>query len=118
MTTLEAAVHPAAQATVVSFTGELTVNTVQDAELALQEAAGHGHPDLVLDLSGLRFMDSMGLRALLHARRTVLAKDGRLILAALQPSVARVLDLAGLREHIAVYSTTDEALKDLRPRQK
>ncbi|GAA1535669.1 hypothetical protein GCM10009678_17650 [Actinomadura kijaniata] len=116
MTTLETETRTAGQATVVSLAGELTINTVQDAEAVLRAAAGHDRPDLVLDLGGLRFMDSMGLRAVLHARRSVVAKDGRLVLAALQPTVARVLDLAGLREHITVCSTTDEALKNLRPR--
>jgi anti-anti-sigma factor len=51
--------------------------------------------DLVLDLSGLSFIDSMGLRSFLRIA-TTLETSGKLILDSPQRSVARTIELVGL----------------------
>ena len=60
--------------------------------LAKESTAGG---DLTLELSGLAFIDSSGVRALLAAARG-LAGRGRLVLAGARPGVRRVLDLMGV----------------------
>ncbi|MGZ4147926.1 MAG: STAS domain-containing protein [Actinomycetota bacterium] len=50
-----------------------------------------GHDDLVLDLSGLSFVDSTGVRAFLQLAKTVDPKT--VVLRNPQPSVAYLLEL-------------------------
>jgi anti-anti-sigma factor len=75
----------------LAVAGELDLATVP----ALQDALAQldGTPALELDLSGVRFMDSSGLRALLTARRDAQAAGRRLRLVGVPPAVARVLEL-------------------------
>ncbi|MCW2985023.1 MAG: anti-sigma-factor antagonist [Conexibacter sp.] len=74
--------------------GELDLGTVDQA-LGAFEANVDGHPEVIVDLSGLTFMDSTGIRLLLqlHGRQ-----DGRRVrFADPSPPVARILDLTGIR---------------------
>src|SRR4051794_9170873 len=77
-------------------TGEVDLLTAPDFISALG-AAQEAAPDVVVDLTEVRFMDSTGLRALLEARRRADA-DGAAIALHLAPGgpVERLLDLAGV----------------------
>lgn len=50
---------------------------------------------VVLDLAGVPYMSSAGLRLLLSAHKTMLAKGGELQIARVPPAVREVLDLTG-----------------------
>jgi anti-sigma B factor antagonist len=61
----------------------------------------------VLDLTGVAFLDSTGLHALLRAR-AVLAREDRPLALLLPPGPARrVLDLAGALDTFAAYSSPE-----------
>jgi len=57
---------------------------------------------VVLDLRGLDFVDSSGLRGLLLLRRRVDEAGGRLVLREPTPSVRRVLEVSGLDKVFSV----------------
>jgi stage II sporulation protein AA (anti-sigma F factor antagonist) len=57
--------------------------------------------DLVLDCSGVTFMDSMGLRVLVYLKRAVTEAGHNLTLADPSQPVTRVLELAGVQELFA-----------------
>jgi anti-anti-sigma factor len=86
--------------------GELDIATVPVLEGALSDLESGGARTLVLDLRGLRFMDSTGLRALLSARRRAHTAGRRLRLANLQPSVARVFEVTGVARLFDTAATT------------
>lgn len=50
--------------------------------------------DLVIDASGLAFVDSSGMRALI--RISLRLRDGRLILASAPPQLRRLFEIAGI----------------------
>ena len=81
----------------VAVDGDLDIATAPVLEAALKRIERGRPATLLLDLSGVVFMDSTGLRSLLSARRR--AQDGghSLRLANLQPDVARVFDVTGVR---------------------
>jgi anti-sigma B factor antagonist len=77
----------------VRLFGELDLATVPRAEAAIEEAEQHAGMGIEIDLSGLEFMDSTGLRMLLRARER--ADDGQRTLQ-LRPgprAVQRIFDL-------------------------
>lgn len=57
----------------------------------------NGSTDLVIDCSGVTFMDSMGLRVLVHAMQRASANGRYVTLAAPSQPVVQVLDLTGVR---------------------
>ena len=78
-------------AAVVHVRGELDLSTCEQVETALAQAEGANPPTLVLDLSGVSFMDSTGVRTLLQADSRARRDGRRLLLIAPPEPAARVL---------------------------
>lgn len=55
--------------------------------------------DVRVDLSGVPFMDSSGLRVLIEAHQRIGDSGCQLVLVAPSDAVKRLLDVAGLTEH-------------------
>ena len=53
---------------------------------------------VVIDLAGVSYMSSAGLRLLLTAHKTMAARGGELKIANVQPSVREVLDITGFSD--------------------
>jgi len=64
----------------------------------------------VLDLSGLEFLDSMGLGVLVGALKRARSHDGQLVLAAVPERIAQLLQLVGLDEVFTVVGRVEDAL--------
>lgn len=96
---------------VLSLSGELDLSTVPGAEESLLRLEGESGTELlVIDLSGLTFMDSTGLRFVLSACSRA-AESARLIQILRGPEpVHRVFRLALLEERLPFASG------DLQPR--
>jgi anti-anti-sigma factor len=89
--------------TVLALRGDLDPATVPQLEAAITAAAEAGAVErIVLDLAGLTFLDSSGLRTFVTARES-LAGDGiQLALRRPTSNVVRLLDVTGLAEIIDV----------------
>ncbi|MFJ3224792.1 STAS domain-containing protein [Streptomyces sp. NPDC086783] len=61
------------------------------------------HPRIVVDLSGVTFMDSTGVNVLIAAHRAAVGAGGWIRLAAPQESVLRVIRIVGLDAVIPCY---------------
>ena len=66
-------------------------------------------PWLIVELTGLEFIDCAGVRALAAAARQARQAGGGLVLAAPAPLVLRLLDLTGLMTGVPVCATVEEA---------
>jgi len=69
---------------------------------ALDLGDRNGDVDVELDMSGVTFMDSTGIRLLILTRSAVHAAGHRLTITASSPTVYRVLELTGLVERFEV----------------
>ena len=65
---------------------------------------------VVLDFSGLGFIDSSGVHALIQVHQEAAASQVRLRIAGPAPWVARLLRLTDLDTRIPVFDTLDHAL--------
>lgn len=95
--------------TVVALTGESDAYTYDQLRGALETEAVKGVALLIVDLSGLGFMDSTGVQVLLDIRVMMNDRGGRLALASPRATVARVLNLIGADQLIPVYDSVAEA---------
>lgn len=68
--------------------GDTVADALRDDLLARYEQAGATH--VVLDLSGVSYLSSSGIRPLLALNRQVRAREGRLVLCGLRPDVQGV----------------------------
>lgn len=88
--------QPSAGLVVVSPAGELDLSNGDAFSEAIAGARAKGAPALVLDLTGLTFMDSSGLRILLDAWNESQLADRRLTLVVPKDGlVRRVLEISG-----------------------
>ena len=94
---------------VVSLAGELDLYNAQAVREALLECCAEGPDRLVVDLSGVRFIDSTALGVLIEAR-TQLANRRGFLLAAPGLETRRALEISGLDRHFAVHESLADAL--------
>jgi anti-sigma B factor antagonist len=93
---------------VVSLGGELDLYNAEEVREALAGAAD-GQPErLVVDLSGVEFIDSTALGVLIEAR-TKLANRQAFLLAAPRIETRRALEVSGLDRHFGIHDTVDAA---------
>lgn len=89
--------------------GEVDLATAPEVRAAVDGASGAGL--VVLDLTGVSFLDSSGCRVLATAGRTVPAWGGRLAVVCPKENAAvyRVLELVGLPAAVALHATVASA---------
>ncbi|WP_307845352.1 STAS domain-containing protein [Planomonospora sp. ID67723] len=95
---------------VIRVTGLLDATTRdQFADYLAAEAAEHG-ADMVLDLSGVTFMDSRALGLIVHQWQVSTAEGGRFALIGVEYAKTRVMWITGLAQRLPLYDTIDDAL--------
>lgn len=94
----------------VSVTGDLDVYTCNQLRDLVAEPGRWQQPLLLLDLSGVVFLDSTGLSALVATRRLARARGAQLRLVCPSGSALRVIRMTRLDSVLAVFSTREEAL--------
>ena len=77
---------------------------------ALAAVRGDAPLQVVVDLEGVRFMNSSGLGMLVGALTTARNTGGDLRLAAVDPKVMKVLQLSGFTSILRLYDDVDAAV--------
>lgn len=97
--------------TVFELLDRINLGNFAELEKIVKEAYDSGTRDLVIDLSQVEALSSIGVRALVIVHK-LLSTDGKkhLKLAGLSSSMNDVLEIAGITQFIDVYDTVDEAV--------
>ncbi len=83
-------------ATVLELDGRLDGSTAEPLYLTLLGLIAEAPSRLVLDLGGMSYVSSAGLRVLLLAAKQARGNSIKLVLCALRPNVAEVFEISGL----------------------
>ena len=94
---------------VVTVSGEVDLDTASQLGDHALEAVRDVAPHVVLDLTGVSFMDSTGLKVLLSIQRRAELAGGSFTVVGPSRSVRKILALTGLDQTFAIYETVDEA---------
>ena len=95
-------VRPGDDGIIVTVTGEVDVCTEGLLQQALLRIMRERGASLMLDVSGVSFMDCAGLRALLTTRRRADLRGGFLRLIAVSRAVRRIIELTGTHEALTL----------------
>jgi anti-sigma B factor antagonist len=95
--------------TVVSLAGELDLYNAHEVREALLVCAAETPTRLIVDLSGVKFIDSTALGVLIEARTRMANRRG-FLLAAPGLETRRALEISGLDRHFTVHDSLDSAL--------
>lgn len=97
-------------ATVVEVGGELDALSAPELDQYMEATVNQKPRVVVLDLSGVDFMDSSGLGICIKSLKRVSDAGGQMLLVVTTPRVMRVLEITGIDQSIPVAPSVDEAL--------
>ena len=103
-------IGPYGDCAVLRLVGEVDVYTAPALRERLVELLAAGVTHIILDTSGLTFLDSSGLGVLVGGQKRMRAHDGSLTLATSQERIVRLLQLTGLTRLFPPYPTVSEAI--------
>jgi len=80
----------------VEISGEVDLNSAGDVSQALTALTAKKVPTIIVELSGVSYMDSSGIATLVECLQNVNAYAGKLILKNMSEAVRSIFDLANL----------------------
>ena len=86
----------------VAVTGEVDASNASRLRLAILDAAEKHDARLEVDLAGITFMDSTGLKAIADASRALNATGSGLVLCNVPRHVLRILNITDFRDSLEV----------------
>jgi anti-anti-sigma factor len=99
----------------VVLTGKLDISGAETIALPLATLTG-GKSSILLDMAGVTFIASIGLRHLVTASKALMRRGGRLVLLNPNPMVTDVLTTSGVVELMAIARSDAEAAAALAAR--
>ena len=99
---------------VIAVEGEADMSTAVKFNESFFSAARGGVRRVVADLTGVSFIDTTMLNALVVGHRRMVRDHGRFAVVCDGPRVSRVLEITGLGQILDVFPTLDDALSHVR----
>jgi anti-anti-sigma factor len=96
--------------TILEVQGRLDATTALDADRHLSTLIDGGGLKVILDLSGLEYVSSAGLRVFLTAAKRMKHAQGKMVLASPSSQVQQVFDVAGFSTILHILPTVEEAV--------
>lgn len=94
---------------VVSMAGEIDSKTAPEAQETLLPFV-EAHSRIVMDLSGVSFMSSAGLRTMLLLYRHVTAQNGKVALVGLSEQIQDTMSATGFLDFFELCDTVENAI--------
>jgi anti-sigma B factor antagonist len=98
------------KATLFIIQGQVDMHTSPELRTHLRKALEGRAAPLVVDLTGVAFIDSSGLATLIEALQAVGKYGGKLMLVGLTPAVKNLFKLSNLTSIFDIRETRHEAL--------
>lgn len=99
---------------ITALSGELDHNSAEEVRVRIDDRIDRDNIEkVILDFSGVTFMDSSGIGAVLGRYKKLVNKNGVLCIAEPNKNVNRIFELAGLYKVIKNYNTVDEAVRNI-----
>jgi anti-anti-sigma factor len=98
----------------IDLAGRLDVEGAEAIELRFTALTATHQSYVIVDLSGVAFLASMGIATLVRNARAVRLRGGNLVLLSPRPNVAQVLASTRIDQMLSVFPTFEEALAAVR----
>ena len=95
---------------VLTITGRMDSVSAPELDTHVDEQIAGGEISFVVDLSGLDYISSAGLRSMLTMAKKLKEKAGTLKLCGLKGVVREVFDVSGFSTIFTIYDSLEDAL--------
>ncbi|MBC7286614.1 MAG: STAS domain-containing protein [Armatimonadetes bacterium] len=94
---------------VIKLSGELDAYMAPEVRDRVEEILGTGHSWLLIDLTDVEYMDSVGLGIMVGAAKRANERSGDIAIVCQRPNVLRVFEISGTKDLLNVVATLAEA---------
>ena len=95
----------------LKLAGEVDLSRSPELRQTLISTAAEKHPRIVIDLSGVPYMDSSGVATLVEALQAQRKGGGKMVLCGLLPKVMSIFEIARLDMVFTIVDDQDAALQ-------
>lgn len=99
------------EAIMVSIEGRIIYETEKDFKETISGLLKNDKNRIVLDCSGLSYINSAGLGVLINLLKSSKAQGGDIRLAGLNPDIRELFEITNLNHIFSIFKTSDEAVK-------
>jgi anti-sigma B factor antagonist len=97
---------------VLPLKGEIDLHVAPSVTASLNAMIAKKPRRLVIDLSGVTYIDSAGLAALIEAMQKVEGYGGKFLLAGLQETVRSIFEISRLDQVFHIFPDVDAAVRN------
>jgi len=94
---------------VIEAYGEIDIANGDELRVMIDSCLGGGAEQLIVDLSGIRFMDSSGLNVLIGTARRL--GSGSFAVVVSRPSIRKILSITGIDHVIPIFESVAGAVQ-------
>ena len=105
--------HEQGNVTVLVMKGRLDSNTSPDFETEILGIIRSGSTHMVLDLAGVDYVSSAGLRVFLKVTKEIEGAGGKFALCAVKEYIREIFDMSGFALFIPIHADRDESVQAL-----
>ena len=97
---------------VLKVQGEVDAHTARDLSKTLTDLLNLGFHRIVIDVSGITFISSAGIRAILYTHREAVQLGGKVRLVGPTDQVRRIFEIVGFFELLQITDRLEESIKN------
>lgn len=98
-----------ADISILALTGRLDAYSATEVEKKFDAVIESGCVKMVLNLEGMEYISSSGLRVFLSQLKKVRKQSGDIKLAGMKPNIKEVFDIAGFTQLFNIFENEDAA---------
>lgn len=98
---------------IIALSGEVDVYTSPRVKQEIVDLLNGGTTRLLVDLSGVEYLDSTGLGVLIGGLKRAREREGDLKLLCDNPRILRIFEITGLTKIFDIHRTEAEAMEKL-----
>ena len=98
---------------IVSVEGRMDAVSTPEFEQTLGGWIDEGDIRFIVDLAGLDYISSAGLRGILTSVKRLKAEGGQIVLTSLHGTVKEVFEISGFSTIIPIFESVDDALQEI-----
>ena len=95
---------------ILELEGEIDLHESPQIKEKIQPLVAAKHPQVLIDLGGVSYIDSSGLALFIEAMQRVQAYGGKFALCSLRPSVKSIFEIARLDQVFKIFPDRDSAM--------
>lgn len=110
---MEAQVEEKGDVVLVRVKGRLDAASSPQLEKKINSIIETGHFKLILNLAGVDYLSSAGMRLMLSVSKKLKHLEGKVIACSLSEEVMDVIKMAGFHQVLEIYPTEEESFNHL-----